>query len=224
MSHTPSRPKPRLFRWIFIILCVIVVVLAAAFVLAQQARIDAAEELARDRQSVILDQQAAYDSLLAEYTQVTDDCTDAADCVTTATPPSLIPDSDEVSEGVPGAPGSPGATGSRGDRGEKGEQGDIGVPGQTGPPGPAGSDGKAGTDGAPGAAGGTGDPGPAGSSGPAGADGAPGVAGADGATPVAVTCEADGSLAFTMSDGRVLTTAPGACIPPIIPPDEGPTP
>jgi hypothetical protein len=214
VSHTPSRPKPRLFQWIFILLCLAVGALAVGFVLAQQARIDAAEDLGKYRQTVIEDQQAAYDSLLAEYTQVTDDCTDAADCVTTATPPSLIPDSDEVSEGVPGAPGSPGATGSRG---EKGEQGDMGVPGQTGPPGPPGKDGGDGTDGAPGGQGEPGTPGPGGADGAPGAPGAPGTPGQDGRGISSVVCETDGTWTITYTDATTSTTSGPCRIPdPII--------
>lgn len=222
-EHSTAKPRPRLYFWILVILVAIAVGVGGLFALAQQARIDTAVSLAEYRKSVIYDQQTAYDALLAEYQQVTDDCTDAADCVTTATPPSLIPDSDEVSEGVPGAPGSPGATGSRG---EKGEQGDMGVPGQTGPPGPpgaAGADGKPGADGSsgsPGSNGPTGDPGSSGPAGPAGADGAPGAPGSnglDGRGIASVVCETDGTWTITYTDSTTSTTSGPCRIPdPII--------
>jgi len=211
-----SRPRPQLFRWIFVALCIATLGIAIAFVLAQQARIDTAEQLADYRKSVIVDQKTAYDALLAEYTQVTDDCTDAADCVTTATPPSLIPDSTEIVEGTPGSPGAAGATGADGARGEKGDRGDIGVPGQTGPPGAAGADG---TDGADGSTGSSGEPGPGGPAGADGAPGAPGAPGADGRGLAAIECQADGSWLITYTDGTTSTTSGPCRIPdPIITP------
>ncbi|TAJ46370.1 MAG: collagen-like protein [Herbiconiux sp.] len=209
MKHL-TKPRPQLVFVIFVVLVSLCVALIVFFGLAQQARIDTAERLAAYRLSLIQDQQSAYDSLLAEYTQVTDDCTDAADCVTTATPPSLIPDSQEVVEGAPGLPGSPGLPGAAGARGEKGDQGDMGVPGQSGLPGPAGTNGADGTDGS---AGTNGEPGPAGPAGPAGADGAPGAPGAngnDGRGLAAVECQPDGTWLITYTDGTTSTTS-GPC-------------
>lgn len=208
MTHArPARPK--LWLVLFIGLLALAVTLMGAVFVQAQLRGDEATALAKYRQSVIQDQQAAYDNLLSEYTQVTRDCYDAKDCTTDTVPPALIPDGQDIS-------GERGPAGEAGSRGERGEQGDMGVPGQTGPPGPAGADGSNGSDGAPGAPGADGAPGPAGPAGPAG------PSGADGRGVFAMQCLDSGDWQITYTDMST-QTVPGPCrVNPITP--ELPTP
>lgn len=212
----PARPKVWLV--LFLGLLTLAVALVVTVFVQAQIRGDEATALAKYRQSVIQDQQAAYDNLLAQYTEVTRDCYDAQDCETDTTPPALIPDGEDVS----------GERGPAGEAGSRGERGDMGLPGQTGPAGLPGKDGSAGADGAPGT---PGTPGADGASGTNGADGAPGPvgpqgpsgpAGADAPTVISIQCLEDGNGQFTFSDFSIIVV-PNMCqTAPIIP--ELPTP
>lgn len=198
MTHVkPARP--RLWLVLFLGLLALALTLVGVVFVQAQIRGDEAAALAKYRQSVIQDQQAAYDNLLSEYTQVTRDCYDAADCTTDTVPPALIPDSSDIA-------GERGPAGEAGSRGERGERGDMGLPGQTGPqgrdgadstvPGPAGKDGESSSV-----------PGP---QGPPGADstvpGPQGPAGSNGRGVASVTCETDGTWTVTYTDGSTSTT------------------
>jgi hypothetical protein len=210
----PARPK--LWLVLFIALLALAVGLLVAVFVQAQIRGDEATSLAKYRQSVIQDQQTAYDNLLAQYTEITRDCYVAADCTTDTIPPALIPDGQEVS-------GERGPAGEAGSRGERGERGDMGLPGQTGPQGPAGKDGSAGADGTPGSPGADGTPGSNGADGapgPAGPQGPSGPAGADAPTVISIQCLDDGDWRFDMSDGSQFVV-PGPCrITPELPPEQ----
>lgn len=199
MTHVkPARP--RLWLVLFLGLLALALTLVGVVFVQAQIRGDEAAALAKYRQSVIQDQQAAYDNLLSEYTQVTRDCYDAADCTTDTVPPALIPDASDIA-------GERGPAGEAGSRGERGEQGDMGVPGQTGPAGPAGPAGEAG---APGADGADGAPGSDGAPGPAGPQGPSGPAGANAPTVISIQCLDDGNGQFTFSDMSIIVV-PNMC-------------
>lgn len=192
-----------------------------------------------NRDGLVDDWEARYESLLEDYTTLANECAMSEDCQQSTPSPAVIERVTERVVGERGAAGVPGAPGRDGVDGEDGHSPSgpqvldavrnycFMVNGCVGPRGEVGQAGTNGVDGAQGPQGARGDSvtgpqGPAGADGaqgPQGAPGEPGPAGAPGANGVngrgvsSVTCEGAGSDSYWIMSFTDNTSqiVPGPC-------------